>query len=172
MSDTENQVDVGAEGEEFSLAALAGFDTSDIAEVRFENLPGGSFIFAGVSAKLEKKKNRDDEDRFVLTVVSEVAEVKAVTERGVDKEGLVGKKHTEKFYIVPSKAEEGIGLIRAFYADIGLPNSGPIGAAETDDGEPIEGFADGIVGHQWPAKIVRQARKDDPSTKDSRMRLK
>ena len=84
----------------------------------------------------------------------------------------MGKKHTEKFYIVPSKAEEGIGLIRAFYADVGLPNAGPIGAAETDDGEPIEGFADGIVGHQWPAKIVRQPRKDDPSTKDSRMRLK
>lgn len=67
MSDTENQ-DVGSESEEFTLAALAGFDTSDIAEVRFENLPGGSYVFEGVSAKLEKKKNRDDEDRFVLTV--------------------------------------------------------------------------------------------------------
>lgn len=173
MSDTENQVDLGAdEGEEFSLAALAGFDTSDIAEVRFENLPGGSYVFTGTGAKLIKKQNRDDETRFVLTIDLEVAEVKAVTERGVDKEGLLGKKHKESFYIVPTKAEEGIGLIRAFYADVGLPNAGPIGAAETDDGEPIEGFADGIIGHSFPGKIARVPRKDDPSTKDSRLRLK
>src|SRR3546814_5931709 len=89
----------------------------------------------------------DLETRFKLTINLEVAEVKAVTERGVNKEELVGKKHNESFYIVPAKAEEGIGLIRAFYADIGLPNGGVIGAAEDDDGNPIEGFADGIVGN-------------------------
>src|SRR3546814_1851169 len=47
-----------------------------------------------------------------------------------------------------------------------------IGAAEDDDGNPIEGFADGIVGHTFPAKIVRVATKDDPSTKFSRLRLR
>ena len=171
MSD-DATIDVGAEGEEFSLAALAGFDTSDIAEVRFENLAGGAYIFAGTSAELVKKQNRDDETRFVLTLGFEVAEVKAVTERGVDKESLIGKKHKEQFWIVPTKAEEGIGLIRAFYADIGLPNAGPIGAAVNDDGDPIEGFADAIVGHTFPGNIVRVPRKDDPSTKDSRLRLK
>src|SRR3546814_2832607 len=81
----------------------------------------------------------------------------------MNKEELFGKKHNESFYIVPAKAEEGIGLIRAFYADIGLPNGGVIGAAEDDDGNPIEGFADGIVGHTFPAKIVRVATKDDRS---------
>lgn len=156
----------------FTLAALAGFDASDVAELRFESLPGGAYVGEGVSAKLEKTTNRDDETRFVLTLVTEVVEVKAVTERGVDKEGLVGKKHTERFYIVPAKAEEGIGLIRAFYADIGLPNGGVIGAADDEDGNPIEGFADAFVGHQFPFKIARVARRDDPSTKDSRMRLK
>src|SRR3546814_3844176 len=75
-----------------------------------------------LGVKLEKTKNREDETRFKLTINLEVAEVKAVTERGVNKEELVGKKHNESFYIVPAKAEEGIGLIRAFYADIGLPN--------------------------------------------------
>src|SRR3546814_10210733 len=131
-----------------------------------------SDLFNGTGVKLEKTKNREDETRFKLTINLEVAEVKAVTERGVNKEELVGKKHNESFYIVPAKAEEGIGLIRAFYADIGLPNGGVIGAAEDDDGNPIEGFADGIVGHTFPAKIVRVATKDDPSTKFSRLRLK
>lgn len=172
MSDVENLAQDSESEDGFSLAQLAGFDTSDIAEVRFESLPGGAYVGEGVSAKLEKTTNRDDEVRFVLTLVTEVSEVKAITERGVDKEGLVGKKHTERFYIVPAKAEEGIGLIRAFYADIGLPNGGAIGAAEDEDGNPIEGFADAFVGHSFPFKIHRQPRKDDPSTKDSRMRLK
>lgn len=174
MSDTESNVDLGAgddEGE-FSLAALAGFDTSDIAEVRFENLPGGAFIFTGTEVKLEKTKNAQDEARFKLTVGLEVSEVKAVTERGVDKEALIGKKHKESFWIVPAKAEEGIGLIRAFFADVGLPNAGAIGAAVNEEtGEPIEGFADGIVGHSFPGNIVRKPRRDDPSTKDSRLQL-
>lgn len=178
MSDTENQIDVGGEGEEgeFSLASLAGFDTSDIAEVRFENLPALSGIFTGTDAKLEKTKNNQDELRFKLTLTSELSEIKAIMDRDYKsdekKAELIGKKHKESFWIVPSKAEEGIGLIRAFFADIGLPNSGPIGAAEDDDGNAIEGFADGFVGHSYPAKIVRVPRKDDPSTKDSRLRLK
>src|SRR3546814_13081145 len=102
----------------------------------------------------------------LLTINLEVAEVKAVTQRGVNKEELVGKKHNESFYIVPAKAEEGIGLIRAFYADIGLPNGGVIGAAEDDDGNQIEGFADGIVGHTFQAKIVRVATKDADRKRD------
>src|SRR3546814_8628835 len=92
---------------------ISGFDASDVAEIRFENLPGGAYVFNGTGVKLEKTKNREDETRFKLTINLEVAEVKAVTERGVNKEELVGKKHNESFYIVPAKAEEGIGLIRA-----------------------------------------------------------
>src|SRR5690606_18797869 len=101
MSDVDLDQTEGEDGG-FSLAQLAGFDASEVAEVRFENLPGGAYIGEGVSAKLEKTTNRDGETRFVLTLVTQVVEVKAVTERGVDKEGLVGKKHTERFYLVAS----------------------------------------------------------------------
>src|SRR3546814_8827133 len=139
--------------------------------MRFENRPGGTYVFNGTDGKREKTKNREDETRFKLTINLEVAEVKAVTERGVNKEELVGKKHNESFYIVPAKAEEGIGLIRAFYADIGLPNGGVIGAAEDDDGNPIEGFADGIVGHTFPAKIVRVRSEEHTSELQSLMRI-
>src|SRR3546814_13842086 len=91
--------------------------------------------------------------------------------RGVNKEELVGKKHNESFYIVPAKAEEGIGLILAFYADIGLPNGGVIGAAEDDDGNQIEGFAEGIVGHTVQSKIVRAAQQATQYIKFYRMLL-
>ena len=169
MSDIENTQD---ESGEFSLAQLANFNADEVAEVRYESLPAGVYSFIGRTSKLEKTTNREGETRFVLIIGLEVEEVKAVTERGVDKESLVGKKHTERMYIVPAKAEEGIGLIRAFYADAGLPNNGAIGSAEDEDGNPLVGFTDGIVDHVFTAKIVKVARKDDPSMKDARLRFK
>lgn len=159
--------------QEFSLAALAGLDVSDIAEVRYETLPNGAFVFEGDEIKFEKTTNKDDEVRFLLTAKLKVVEVKAITDRMTDeqKEAVVGKTHTEKFYVVPEKAGEGIGRIRAFFADMGLPNGGAIGAAEDEDGNPIEGFADGLIGHQFEAKIVARPRRDDPSQKDARLRF-
>src|SRR3546814_18682628 len=79
MSDLENNVD---EDGGFSLAQLAGFDASDVAEIRFDNLPGGAYVFNGTGVKLETTKNREDETRFKLTINLAVAEVQAVTERG------------------------------------------------------------------------------------------
>lgn len=152
---------------EFSLADLAALDVSDIAEVRFESLPAGIYSFRGAEAKFEDTTNRDDERRIVLVVKMEVAECKVCTERGIDKDDLIGKKHTEKFYIVPEKAPEGIGLIRAFLGDIGLPNAGPLGGVEGM--EP--GIVDGFIGHEFTGKIIKQARKGDPSTKDARLRI-
>lgn len=152
---------------EFSLADLAELDAGDIAEVRFESLPAGMYTFRGESAKFEDTTNRDDERRIVLTVKMEVVECKSCLERGVDKEDLIGKKHTEKFYIVPVKAAEGLGLIRAWIGDIGLPNSGPFGGVEGS--EP--GIVDGVEGHEFAGKIIKQARKGDPATKDSRLRI-
>lgn len=152
---------------DFSLADLAELDASAIAEVRFESLPTGLYVFRGESAVFEDTTNRDDERRIVLTVKLEVVECKVVSERGYEKDELVGKKHTEKFYVVPAKAAEGLGLIRAWIGDIGLPNEGPFGGVEGKD----PGIVDGIVGHEFPGKIIKQPRKGDPTTKDSRLRI-
>lgn len=152
---------------EFSLADLAQLDVTEIAEVRYESLPAGLYTFRGVEVGFEDTTNRDDERRLVLTVKMEVVECKSSVERGVDKEDLIGKKHTEKFYIVPVKAAEGIGLIRAFLSDIGLPNKGPLGGVEGMD----PGIVDNIVGHEFSGKIIKQPRKGDPSTKDARLRI-
>lgn len=165
-----SELDTEVEGEiDFSLAELAELDAAEIAEVRFESLPAGIYVFRGESAKFEDTTNRDEERRIVLTVKLEVAEAKQVMERmsQEDKEALVGKKHTEKFYVVPVKAPEGLGLIRAFIGDIGLPNEGPFGGVE---GSP-PGIVDAIEGHEFTGKIIKQARKGDPTTKDSRLRL-
>lgn len=167
MADEQELNDVEGEEIEFSLADLAGLDASEIAEVRFEQLPAGLYIFRGTEAKLEEGTNRDDERRVILKMKMEVVEAKSVLERGIDKDDLIGKKHSENQYIVPEKAAEGIGIIRALYSDIGLPNAGALGGVE---GQP-EGFIDGFVGHEFPGKIIKQGRKGDPSTKDSRLRI-
>ena len=161
-SDLDNDME-----EEFSLAELADLDVSDIAEVRFESLPAGLYVFRGTGAKLEDTRNAEGERRFVATFQMEVIECKTCLERGVDKEDLIGKKHTEKQYIVPEKAPEGIGLIRSFIGDIGLPNAGKLGGVEGSE----TGIIDGFVGHEFTGKIIKQARKNDPSTKDSRLRI-
>lgn len=162
MSDLEQNEEM-----EFSLADLAALDAGAIAEVRFESLPAGIYTFRGESAAFEDTTNRDDERRIVLTLKMEVAECKSVMERGYEKEELIGKKHTEKFYVVPAKAAEGLGLIRAFLGDIGLPNEGPFGGVE--GAEP--GIVDNFPGHEFTGKIVKQARKGDPTTKDARLRV-
>jgi hypothetical protein len=169
VDDTE--VAVENEDQEFSLADIAQLDASDIAEVRFESLPAGVFVFRGESAAFEDTTNRDDERRIVLAVKMEVAEVKSVIDRDYktdeQKATLIGKKHTEKFYVVPEKAAEGLGLIRAFIGDIGLPNEGPFGGVEGS--EP--GIVDGFVGHEFTGKIVQRPRKGDPTVKDSSLRI-
>lgn len=151
MSDIEQNEQ--AEEMEFSLADLAGFDASEIAEVRFENLPAGVYRFRGVSAQFEDTTNRDDERRIVLITKSEVIDVKSVVDRNFktqeDRDSLLGKKHTEKFYVVPEKAAEGLGLIRAFLGDIGLPNEGPFGGVPGSD----PGIVDQFEGHEFDGKI-------------------
>lgn len=160
-TDLENEVD------DFSLADLAELDASDIAEVRFESLPAGIYVFRGESAQFEDTTNKDDERRIVLIVKFEVVECKQVLTRGIEKEELIGKKHSEKFFVVPAKAAEGLGLIRAWIGDAGLPNAGPFGGVEGK--EP--GIVDGIVGHEFTAKIVKRPNKNNPSEPYSSLKL-
>lgn len=144
----------------FSLADLADLDVSEVAEIRFSSLPAGVFVFSVESATLDEVMNRDDEKRFIAEFKFKVLEVKAVVKKGVVLEDLVGKQHTEKLYIVPSKAEEGIGLIRAFVNDMGVDNKGKLG-------EVVER----TVGHEFTGKITERKDKDDPSRVYARLSL-
>ena len=156
---------------EFSLADIAGLDASEIAEVRFSVLPAGVYHFQGISAQFEDTTNRDEERRIVLVTKVRVLEVKSVIDRDFKTEEaraeLVGKTHTEKFYVVPAKAGEGLGLIRAFIGDVGLPNEGdfggvagavypdtlPTGEPHPSAGEEIVGIVDAFPEHEFTARI-------------------
>lgn len=157
---------VEADVPEFSLADLAGVDATDIQEVRYENLAQGVFEFQGTKAEFTEREG-DDGKYFELILEMQVIEVKAVVDRNVNREELIGKKHTEKRWIRPSEAADNIGKLRAFYADIGLPNAGNLGGVP---GQPT-GFVDGFVDHIFTGKIMHKPRKNDPGTKDARLRI-
>lgn len=149
--------------EGFSLADLADIDVSDIEEVRFTNLPAGSFGFEVGAADLEEYE-KDGVRKFRAVFPLKVNEVKAVLEPGIDKESLIGKEHTEKLFIDPTKEEaevhKAIGRIRAFVTDMGLDSKGKLGDIVRN-----------AKGHVFSAKVVQQADKQDPSIKYARLRL-
>ena len=149
-----------SDGGDFSLADLADLDVTEIEEIRFENLPAGAYAFKVAAADLVEKPNRDQEQRFIAEFKMEVVEVKAVVKKGVDPESLIGKSHTEKVYIVPEKAQEGIGRVRAFIADLGCNNKGQLKA-----------IIDGTVEHIFNGKIVERPNKDDPSSPFASLKL-
>lgn len=148
------------DGAGFTLADLGDLDISDIEEIRYESLPAGAYGFKIVSATLDEKPNRDQEQRFIAEVKLEVVEVKAVIKKGVELESLIGKTHTEKFYIVPEKAAEGIGRVRANFTDMGIDSTGK-----------FRDVLDRAVGHTFFAKIKEQKDKEDPSRVYARLVL-
>lgn len=150
--------------EEFSLADLAGIDISQVAEVRFEQLPAGLYLFEVTDATMKQGEDKDGAKRFEVTFEHKVLEVKAMIEAGVDKESLVGKSHSERFFVNPGKEQEEIlkalGRIRAYITDIGGDSIGQLGAA-----------VENTKGLRFPAKITVRKDKDDPSTTYARIKL-
>jgi len=150
------------ETEGFSLADIADLDVSDIAEVRFEQLPAGVFGWEVTEADLHEDE-KDGERRFKAEFVLKILEVKSVLEQGVDKEALVGKTHTERFFVKPNEPQEdvqkAIGRIRAFIADIGGENKGKLGD-----------IVRGTKGHTFVSKGITQPDKNDKSVKYFRLK--
>lgn len=147
----------------FSLADIADIDVSEIAEVRFSQIPNGSYGWEVTEADLHEDE-KDGERRFKAVFEIKIVEVKAVLEPNVDKESLVNKTHTERFFIDPSKPQEevekAIGRIRAFIADMGLDNKGKLGD-----------IVRSAKGHIFTGKIVKQKDRDDKSIEYARLRL-
>ncbi len=146
-----------------SLADLADLNVDDIEEVRFVNLPAGVYGWEVKESEL-KEYEKDGVRKFKAEIELEIVEVKAILDSAVDKDSLVGKRHTERMVVDPTAEEEdvkkAIGRIRAFVADIGLPNTGSLGA-----------IVSSMVGHQFHGKIVKQKDRDDKTIEYARLRL-
>lgn len=147
----------------FSLADLADIDVSDIEEVRFQTIPAGSYGFEILESELEEYE-KDGDRKFRAVVRMKINEVKAVLEAGVDKDSLMGREHIERLTIDPTKeqadVQKAIGRIRAFVADVGMPNTGTLGE-----------IVRGLKGHIFSAKIANKPDKDDKTIVYARLKL-
>lgn len=147
----------------FSLASLAEIDVSEIEEVRFVNLPAGTYDFEVNKAELAED-TKDGKRRFKVEVELKIVECRSSLEANVDRDSLAGRMHTERFFIKPEESQEDvlkqIGRIRAFVTDIGQDSKGTLGA-----------IVENMKGHQFSAKIVKQKDKTDPSIEYARLKL-
>lgn len=153
------------DGGAFSLADLSELDISDIEEIRFENLPAGVYGFEVKNAELSEKDNKDGDNRIIATFTLEVVTVESVIARNIEAESLVGKKHTEKNYIVPDqgqqKVAEGVGRLRAFLKDMGCANEGKLADVVAAS-----------IGHQFIAPIVERPNPNDRTSPFAQLKLK
>lgn len=158
MNDMTSGIDEG-----FSLADLADIDVSNIEEVRFVNLPAGTYDFE-VNRSEFAEDTKDGERRFKIEVELKILECRASLEPNVDRESLQGRLHTERFFIKPSDSEEdiakAIGRVRAFVTDVGMDSAGKLGD-----------IVGNLKGHTFSAKIVKQKDKTDPSIEYARLKL-
>lgn len=146
---------------EMSLADIADFDVSDVQELRSESLPAGAYVFEVKSADLTEDVHEEKGKRFIASFKLEVLECQSVLKRGVDKESLVGKTHTERRYITLSgKPQDDIGYLRTFIKDLGGNNEGKLGD-----------IIAGTVGLTVAAKITEARNKNDPSKPFARLVL-
>jgi len=118
---------------------------------------------------VEERMVKDNtETRYCPTIELKVIEVDAVTESGFDEKEMMGKTHTENWFINPADNESAlktIGYLKGFVKDIGCDNAGAMGGIE---GQP-EGFLDKAVTHRFKAKII--AKKDKDGETRSRLQL-
>lgn len=151
------------ESEGFSLAELSDLDVSNIEEVRFVDLPLGVYDWEITESGLTEDE-AEGERRFKAEIVMKVIEVKAVLEPNVDKEALVNKLHTERFFVYPAKPQDevlkAIGRIRAFVTDVGMDSAGKLGDIVAN-----------LKGHTFSCKTAKQPDKNDKSRSYTRLKF-
>jgi len=143
--DLDTMVNLTGSESQVSLADIAGIDMTDVKEVRFENLPIGSYEFKSEPGELSSIGEGEDAKaliRFPLIVTA----VYAVSE-GVDAAIIVGKKHSQGFQI---KTMEDLGRAKAFLVDAGFKGTGQ-----------LQELLTAFEGHVFRANIKHTRDKND-----------
>ena len=150
----------------FSLADLAELDVSDIEEVRASTLPQGAYVFEVKDIAVEEGVDKDNLSRATVTINIKVAEVMMLVDPKLrdTQDALVGRQHTERFYLPFEKGQEelgtAIGRVRAFATDIGLDSSGKWP-------DLIERFR----GHVFKGRVTHQRNPNDASSPYTRLKV-
>lgn len=143
----------------WSLADLAGMDTSEVAAITSLIPAVGVYTCKGLEVKGGQREKQDDKPPlFYFNFVGEILEAKLVN-KDIDTTKLVGRKLTESFTLWPSNFRDLIGLLKGRYKTIGLPNEGArLGGV--DGQEP--GWLDNWVNHVYKVRVSHFMQGGEP----------
>ncbi len=148
MTENAEEIMLDIDGEQHSLADIAGLDTSEIEEVRGFIFPKGLFTWKVVESELNVRQAKGI-DTAVIAHKLECVDCIAIAE-DLDAAEIVGKNYVETFWLGDIK--EGLGQNKAFMVDSGFTGSGVLQ-------ELLNAFA----GHEFNAKVKLKPDANDKS---------
>ena len=149
-----------ADNVDLSLAALADLEMDNVEEVRFEALPIGTYGFEIGEPECNDEEGPDGGNRVRIQIPMKIVEVKAVVSPKVDKEALIDRQHTERFFIKDSDPMRDLGRFKSFVVDIGGNWTGT-----------FKDIVASLEGHTFYASTRQQKDKTDKSIVYTRLKL-
>lgn len=140
----------------FSLAELAGFDSSDIAAIASRLPEPGLYTVRCDEIGFIAGQQREDDDRpplHRLVAKMFILDAKPLNKK-IDPDKLIEKNLPWSYPMFTTDIEKTIGLLKGQYAKIGLPTDGVMGGFHDDEsGTQIEGWIDGLLGQQLDIRV-------------------
>ncbi len=136
------------EGQQVTLAELANIPFESLEAVRRTKFPAGLFRWRIKEAGMAPKNSKNGV-KPVVSFKCECVDVYGVSDDKLDATKLVGKFHTESFWI--TDLLDDLGRVKAFFIDAGFRSTQPTFELVLKDSEE----------HEFVAPIRVQTDKDD-----------
>lgn len=144
---TDTMVTVG-DGDQISLADLAGIDMADVVENRGpEPLPAGVYEFTVKEAELKTRESKGV-NKPVVELKLEVASCLVLVNSELAPEDYEGQLHFETIWI--TDVAKDLGRVKALMVDAGLEGSGP-----------VNDLLMSFIGHNFIAPIKHRKNPND-----------
>lgn len=149
----------------FSLADLAGMDTTEVKVLESRLFPAGLYgvrctsVILGMNEAKEGIDEKTGQPYLPLPHVTfkyEVLEAEPADKK-IESDKLIGRTLSDQIMLWPNQLEDEIGYLKGNYKKIGLESDGRLGGME--GGEP--GWLDGAVEHMFHIKVTHSKPNAD-----------
>jgi len=147
------------DGQAFSLAELANMGWDEVDAVKTTRSPAGAYGFSIEESSLTVKEITDKEKNTKIKVMVIPVKLKMEAcfgvvsppgEDSIDPDSMIGKHHTETFFI---KTGEAYGRFKQFCMDIGY--------VPPDPKTPFQDIVKGLTGYTFSGRIKHSPNKAD-----------
>lgn len=138
----------------FSLADLAGLDTTEIQAITSRLPEAGIYTVFCEEIGFREGESKDGKPPLHRLAGKLVIRDATLINKNVDVEKLIDKTLPWQFPMWPSNIEETIGLLKGQYRKVGIDTSGVMGGMPAKgDADPIEGWVDQLVGAEFQIRV-------------------